>query len=333
MDSVALGPFRAFASNYFNQYDESLKISKKKKFSKIVKKASVVVEDINDSLKQGRDHLLTIIRSQFNQFRFELEFGFSLLFYGLGSKIEPIEEFCIHGLPDCPIIIVDALSYKFNSLEFGMQLKTHLTGRAPTKDIEADALYSSLCDDLSSSSKRTALLFCGLDRVHSEDLKLISMIAQEESLFFISMIENLDFIPQFIDARLQKRFNFVFHDITTFMPYNYELGALADMANSKENSVELQKKSLETVKYVLSSLPAKSLKLLKHILDAQLKGKALTRAQTSNLAIDNFIISSETGLMPLLNEFLDHQILQITEEDLLVVLLDEEDLPKLRELL
>ena len=334
MDSIALGPFRAFAANYFYQYDEALKTSKKKKFSKLVKNSVVQVEDLSAGLASGKNQLHSAFRSQFDQFRFELEMGFSLLFYGFGSKIELIEEFCIQRLPDSPIIIVDALSYKFNPAEFGLQLKSHLSGDSSIgRDTELEALYSSLCTDLSQMQSRMTLLLCGLEKLQVEDLKLISMIAQVQNIFFIAMIENPDFVAQSLESRLQKRFQFVFHDLTTFVPYNYELGSIADSIAAEEHRTEMPRKSLESIKYVLASLPAKSLKLLKLLVDAQLRGKPLSRAQTARLAMDSFIISSENGLLLLLNEFIDHQIMQITDQDVIVVCLESEELPKLRSLL
>ena len=71
--------------------------------------------------QSGNNQFHSAFHLQYDRSRFELEKGFFLLLYGFGCRTELIEEFCIQRLPDCPVIVVEALS--FSPFEFGLQLR------------------------------------------------------------------------------------------------------------------------------------------------------------------------------------------------------------------
>jgi origin recognition complex subunit 2 len=308
--TITLDQFRSFSKNYFS-LDASLKPSKKNKFSKLVKNKTACPQDLSASLAQSREKLFAFFRSQFDLFRNELEFGYSLLFYGIGSKLGVLEEFCLEKLPDCPIIIVDAFTNKFSPEAFARQFLKHLTEAPLDQDLPVEALYSQIC---SSLGVKIVLLFCGIENVSLETLNLISFLAENENILFITMSENLDFQSS-LSPILLKRFKFVFHDLTTFVPYNFEFGALNSvLPETRDNSSNLKK--LEGAKFVWASLPTKSQKLYKLIVEYLSAGsKKLTLGDLAKLALAQFLIPNEQVLRPMLGEFIDHELLAVEEAD------------------
>ena len=325
--STALGPFRSFSKNFFS-LDISLKPSKKNKFSKLVKNKTAYPQDISPQLASSREKLFTFFRSQFDLFRNELEFGYSLLFYGFGSKLGILEEFCLEKLPDFPIIIVDAFTSKFSPDAFARQFLKHLNDQPVDQNLPTEVLYSKICSCLCT---KFVLLFCGIENIPLEALNLISFLAENENISFITMIENPDFLSS-LTPILLKRFKFVFHDLTTFVPYSFEFGALngnvEPAGEARETSAN--SKRIEGAKFVWASLPVKSQKLYKLIAQQQSAEKSkqkLSLRDLVNLALAQFIIPNEQALRPMLGEFIDHQLLSLDDaDDTLSIPFTEEEL-------
>lgn len=303
MDS-ALGAFRSFAFNYF-QVDNSIKTSRKKKFSKTFKGAKMATGNFSNSVKSQLEVLESSHIKQFPQFRAELDCGFSLLFYGVGSKLDIIEKLCLEQLADYPIFIIDNFSFKFVAQDFGDQLLAHFDLKI-SQVVSLDMLFSSISCCI---KERVMFLWCGMENLSNEEISLISLLADNPNVRFISMIENANFLENF-DSIIEKRFNFIFHDLTTFQNYTFEFGAIS--RSTKKEKIDDKQHSIDGVAFVLASLPEKSKKLFILVAEMQLSGKNLEKSQLAALAVANFLISSEKLLN--LAEFLDHELFILESE-------------------
>lgn len=240
-----------------------------------------------------------------HQFCFELSQGFSLNFYGVGSKLEFLNDFLEnyfvnwysevypqHQLPTIMVVNGYNPSIKFKSvlqdIMRSFMTYAHESREYEDSDSEAEGKPNKIRfpKHVSESvpfimnyveSKRTTsdfvvpqlvLLIHNIDGEAFRDEKKQNAFAQLSSLPELWLISSTDNInaPLLWDLFKLKNFNFLWHDLTTYESYQVEL-SFKDVQNMGKSKKFIGNKG---AKYVLTSLTSNARKLYKILLEKQL---------------------------------------------------------------
>ncbi|ORD96022.1 hypothetical protein HERIO_2011 [Hepatospora eriocheir] len=127
------------------------------------------------------------------------------------------------------------------------------------------------------------------------------------SIKIIGTIENID-TP--IDYELVEQYNFIFRDLTTFENYTEEIIDVDLFSSKSENALK-----------VFHSVPLLSKKLFIELL--------ILKNCFLNVLFDKIkykmMISKKSKIKELLNEFIDHGIVKINDDDKIVLNLNKDD--------
>jgi origin recognition complex subunit 2 len=238
---------------FFNQkVSKSSTSNNTLKFEKQIKqieRIDVIHDKLIDNLK-----IRTI--KHFVQYRFELQQGFGLLFYGYGSKISIIKDF-VKTLKSAAIYIKGFhLGLKFD-LFLTELLKVlpdsrNIVNSSPEKAIGGISRKSSQL--VNEVFQRLELLKKPLSLVIF-NFELLKFDHQTEFLIFlqkikpkINFITTIDHLNSFVkyEAKVVQGLNLVFHDSTTFVRFGEE--------NSYEGGIMEKQVTSVGVSYLLRSL-------------------------------------------------------------------------------
>ncbi|KAI4146223.1 MAG: hypothetical protein LQ340_006000 [Diploschistes diacapsis] len=208
-------------------------------------------------------------QSSFPLWAFELSQQFSVCLYGYGSKRRILTSFAthLHSLSSeqpPKIIIVNGqhptltLRSLLNTIATAVLPPSHKLSTQPT------ALSSQILAHLDHKppSSPIYLLLSALQTkplTAPQSLSILSQLASHSTIHLLATFDNPSFSLIF-PAPLRSTFNFVFHDATTFLPYDTgaadcELGTVVDtvleLIGRKSSAVT----GREGVRWVLKSLP------------------------------------------------------------------------------
>ncbi|KAF2630479.1 ORC2-domain-containing protein [Macroventuria anomochaeta] len=305
------------------------------------------------------EFLLELHSRAFDQWIFELEEGFNVCLYGYGSKRAITRKFATHlyqhlsgappykGSKKTPKIAV------INGYAAGTTLKELLTTIAsiavpPTTKLpnQPAVLLDFVLEYLSSSPPPHPIpvILNSIDSPYlrkSSTPSMLARLAAHPSINLICTADTLNF-PLLWDVGLKTQYKFLFHDATTFAPYDAEIDVV-ETVNELLGRSGRRVGGRDGVGFVLRSLPenARSLyrilameQLALDIMDQGLddddeatempKKKKVAQAKAvapeSNQgveyrvlyhkAVQEFVCSSEVGFRTLLKEFHDHQMIE-----------------------
>lgn len=221
-----------------------------------------------DPHQDEMDYLHHLHSRSFDQWLFELKEGYSLCLFGWGSKRFLISAFAEHIASDpdihrAKIIMINgynpSLTVRDILATLASQipsLKTAKLGSQPT-----DAMHTVL-SALSDQDHRFFLMLHTLDGPNLRRGASQAHLARLSAHPQVHLIASAD-TPAFAmlwDTALRTEFNFLFHDATTFQPYEAEVGAAAagggvvDEVNSLLGRSGRRVHGREGVVFVLRSL-------------------------------------------------------------------------------
>lgn len=292
---------------------------------------------------EAREFLVSLYHTMFPQWYFELTQGFSLLFYGVGSKRTLLLDFMTTIPKEIPVLVANgynpSVSFKeiLNSLV--PILAPDYTG--PKFPKNTPDLLQALLDyleetrapmsdptDINNYLPKVVLL---VNNINGESLRsdriqnLMSRLTSVREVWLVATIDNIN-APMMWDAAKLAVFNFLWHDVTTFESYAIEtsfddplsLGMVRTAAGSKG------------VQYVLSSLTPKARGLYKALIYLQIDTMSLNGPDSENLpgsiqvavelsklykqCISEFLVSNEMNFRTMLTEFIDHKMIMLTKD-------------------
>lgn len=307
------------------------------------------------------DFLLELHTRAFDQWIFELEEGFNVCLYGYGSKRAITDKFAAHlyhhlskmahnGSKKTTKIAV------INGYAAGTTLKELLTtiaSIAVTSAIKLPnqpaVLLDFLLDHLSTSppSHPIPVILNSIDSPYLRKAPVPSMLARLAAHPSINLICTADTpnFPLMWDVGLKTQYKFLFHDATTFAPYDAEIDVV-ETVNELLGRSGRRVGGRDGVGFVLRSLPENARSLYRILVMEQLaldimeqglddddddddatatpknKKVAQIKAATSesnqgveyrvlyHKAVQEFVCSSEVGFRTLLKEFHDHQMIE-----------------------
>ncbi|ORX85777.1 ORC2-domain-containing protein [Anaeromyces robustus] len=294
--------------------------------------------------------LVSFHENDFQQWYFELVMGFNLAFYGFGSKINLLTKFAKEMLNDSPVFVINGFSP-------AVSVKSVLNGISEQILKYSGVLGSvqeqiSRIEDYFTNEKRKIkklfLLIHNIDGINFRNDKsqtTLSLIAAIPNIHVIASVDHIN--ASFLWDNIKVyRYNFIWHDITTFESYTIE--------TSFENSFMLQKNQLDArgVMHVLSCLTSNGRKIFRVLAEHQIIAEAedmdrnegisggdkdsllsttttnnnnnnnnnntshssyeslgLSHSAYYNLCLEKFLVSNETTFRTQLTEFKDHKII------------------------
>lgn len=318
------------------------------------------MQSFRDRHEPEMGFLLDLHSRAYDQWIFELEQGFNICLYGYGSKRTMMENFMrrlythlseqepYKGTKKTPKIVV------INGYTAGLSVKDVLTTIASTvipANVKIPNQPASLLDYIlehlttKPPTHPVPVILNSIDSFHLRKTPVPSMLARLAAHPAINLICTADTpnFPLLWDVGLKTQYKFLFHDATTFAPYDAEVDVV-------ENVNELLGRSgrrvggRDGVGFVLRSLPENARLLFRILVMEQLalsimEGRdfahedappVMPKAHNSiqhksvmpessqgveyrvlyHKAVGEFVCSSEVGFRTLLKEFHDHQMIE-----------------------
>lgn len=306
------------------------------------------------------DFLLDLHSRALDQWIFEFEEGFNICLYGYGSKRRLTERFTAHlyehlsqsalyqGSRKSPKIVV------INGYSPGTTLKEILSTVASVfapshakLPNQPSSLLAYIFDHLHENPPPHPLPLI-INAIDSPCLRrapapaTLASLAAHPSINLVCTADTPNF-PLLWDVGLKAQFKFLFHDATTFAPYEAEMDVV-ESVNELLGRSGRRIGGRDGVGFVLRSLPENARSLFRLLVTEQLAllmmdgnaiveqedgaGTATTPRSTSkkptsldavqgveyrilyHKAVEEFVCSSEVGFRTLLKEFHDHQMIE-----------------------
>ena len=318
-----------------------------------------VMQSHIDRHQNERDFLLELHSRAYDQWIFELQEGFNICLYGYGSKRAITEGFTAHvyryligsksykGTKKTPKLIV------VNGYTPGITLKDILTTVASAAipsgtrlPNQPPALLQHILDHLSREPPPHPILVV-VNSIDSLNLRkspvpsILAALAAHVSINLVCTADTPNF-PLLWDVGLKAQYRFLFHDATTFAPYDAEIDVV-ETVNELLGRSGRRVGGRDGVGFVLRSLPENARSLFRILITEQLallfmdgpgpgeeeptatskyKKNTSTRPSASEAthgveyrvlyhkAVEEFVCSSEVGFRTLLKEFHDHQMVE-----------------------
>lgn len=314
---VQLEEERAFAVNYFRFAADAVITEKacadgnKKKcelnLDRVELKASPMCyeQQIEQLLKFYADKV-------FPQLKFEFENDFNLMLYGFGSKRNLLLQ--LEAYMNVHSIFIDA--HGLNS----SQVSHEFIAAGINLEEPSNQAVSVFIHGLDAHKLRNELFYRRLaEACHSRYIRLIATM------------EDPNF-PILISPKLFEKFNFVFHDCTTYAPYQEtELSHLPDQNTGRT----VKKRSIKGALFVLASLTPNARAIFKLLAEQHLNPLAMQQINESDsedeeedsansmsqqdlfkLVQSKFLISSDSAFRTILTEFIDHELVKVVRSSL-----------------
>ncbi|KAJ2162006.1 Origin recognition complex subunit 2 [Coemansia sp. RSA 552] len=266
--------------------------------------------------------LESLHRQQFRQWYFELESGFSIVFYGYGSKRRLLNDFAQEMAEDSPVVIINGY---FPTLNLKQSLEKIIA-----EVLELSISTGSVADLASLIHEYFASEACALDSmyivIHNIDgaclrkhQAALAVLASSPKVHLLASIDHIE-APLIWDTSTVTRFNWVWHDLTTFEDYSVE--------TSYENfAAETTEIGPRGVRHVLASLTENAKGIFRILAEYQIaesvmddddgsdskkKAPSPEMAYSSYFAAcrDQFLVTNEMTFRSQLTEFRDHKVIQ-----------------------
>ncbi|KAF2128668.1 ORC2-domain-containing protein [Dothidotthia symphoricarpi CBS 119687] len=318
-----------------------------------------VMQSYQDRHEVETDLLLELHSRAYDQWMFELDEGFNICLYGYGSKRTITERFTAHlyrqmsertpykGTKKTPRIVV------VNGYTAGITIKDVLTTIASTvvpantkMPNQPSSLLEFLLEHLTSNppAHPVPVILNSIDSPHLRKSTTPSMLARLAAHPSINLTCTAD-TPNFSllwDVGLKTQYKFLFHDATTFAPYDAEID-IVESVNELLGRSGRRVGGRDGVGFVLRSLPENARSLFRILVVEQLalllmegglededevtatpKNKKVAHTKNNvsesnqgveyrvlyHKAVEEFVCSSEVGFRTLLKEFHDHQMVE-----------------------
>ncbi|KAJ2842393.1 Origin recognition complex subunit 2, partial [Coemansia brasiliensis] len=269
--------------------------------------------------------LESLHRRQFRQWYFELSSGFNIVFYGYGSKRRLINAFASELGEDAPVAIINGYFPTLNLKQSLEKIAVEILDLGITSGSIAD-LAALIHGYFSSSSCTVDKMYIVVHNIDGPCLRKhqasLAVLASSPRVHVLASIDHIE-APLIWDTSAITRFNWAWHDLTTFEPYTVE--------TSYENfTTEAKEIGPRGVLHVLASLTENAKGIFRilaeyQIAEAVMDDDAATtdtqKKSGSNVpempynsyftaCRDQFLVTNEMTFRSQLTEFRDHKVIQ-----------------------
>lgn len=271
-----------------------------------------------DPFKDAKETLFKEYHSQHRYWLFQMSHGFNILLYGLGSKRKVLEDFCQKNLSQSCHLLVNGFYPGLTIKKVLTTLSSDLLSHTGTFKTHLEhALYIQKTLDSRSLEDKELEVFIVVHNIEGPMLRSdgaqtsLSILAECPSIHIIASIDHIN-APLLWDEKKLGRFNWAWHDTTTFETYKTE--------TSYENLVHV--KQLETIALsslvsVTQSLTANAQGIFEVITRYQLDNEAesgsylgMSHKDCYTKCRDNFLVNNNLTFKMYLVEFRDHKLLK-----------------------
>lgn len=249
----------------------------------------------------------------FSKWMLQLQLGFNVLLYGLGSKKLLLEKFRTSMLSDCLHLVVNGffpsitLKSILNAIT-GEVLEHDGTFRTPMDQI--DFIGKTLKED---PDTHIYLIIHNIDGPMLRGEKTQQALGQLASIPNFHLLASIDHInaPLVWDQSKMSLFNWLWYETTTYLPYTEE--------TSYENSLLVQQTgalALSSLTHVLRSLTPNARGIFRLLAEFQLENKdnpsytGLSFQEFYQRCREAFLVNSDITLRTQLTEFRDHKLIR-----------------------
>ncbi|KAJ2615743.1 Origin recognition complex subunit 2 [Coemansia sp. RSA 1365] len=261
-------------------------------------------------------------RQQFRQWYFELTCGFNIVFYGYGSKRRLINSFATQLADDVAVVIINGYFPALNLKHSLEKIVSEILNLRDTTGSVAD-LASLIHGYFSSDACEVESMYVVVHNIDGPCLRkhqaALAVLASSPGVHFLASIDHIE-APLIWDTSTITRFNWVWHDLTTFDPYAVE----TSYENFTTQTAEIGPRG---VLHVLASLTenAKGIfrilaeyQIAESVMDDNTDPQKKSGANTPEMPYssyftacrDQFLVTSEMSFRSQLTEFRDHKVIQ-----------------------
>ncbi|KAJ2698182.1 Origin recognition complex subunit 2 [Coemansia sp. IMI 209128] len=261
------------------------------------------------------DLLEKLHRRQFRQWFFEMTCGFNLVFYGYGSKRRLMNSLATELATDAPAVIINGFFPTLNLKQSLEKVVSEVIGIGDTTGTVAD-LASLIHGYFESKSREVKEMYFVVHNIDGPCLRkhqaALAVLASSPSIHLLASIDHIE-APLIWDSSTTTRFNWAWHDLTTFEPYTVE----TSYENFASDTTEIGPRG---VLHVLASLTENTKSIFRILAEYQIAESVMGDAATKMPAMaysayfaacrDQFLVSSELTFRSQLTEFRDHKVIQ-----------------------
>jgi len=281
-----------------------------------VQESNELLAGIPDRHVKEIENLQKAHRQQFTQWKFEVDNGYNILLFGYGSKRTLMEAFATEELAEDMSVLVVNGYFPMLSLETILsEILEHIG--APVTGDKLQQIATHLREPL-------AIVVHSLDSPvlrAPKNQQILSTLAANK---YITMIASVDHVnaPLLIDSLKSSRYNFLWHDATTFIPYKHELSFETTSFLSGSASATAAVGGLAGIKAVLNNLTTNARALYLILLQHQYPLHASEGNEVANqdqgiifprlrelCARKILPLANPTTLRNVLQEFFDHGLI------------------------
>ncbi|CAG8709828.1 9636_t:CDS:1, partial [Dentiscutata erythropus] len=278
------------------------------------------------------ESLKELYKSQYSQWHIELKTGFNLLFYGYGSKKKLLEEFSEAYLKDRPLLVINGFLSKLKIKEIFLQVINGINmGVKPGSREPLEKLTELIREYFSDPDRKVKNLYIMIHNIDGQGLRTLqiqnclSILAASPNIYFIASTDHINATLLFDQDRATK-FNWIWHDITTFSYYEVE-PTFEDGPKVKRRKQELNIKVVQSVLSTWNTNRRRMFKILaKHQIQANLHQQKKTRQgkgeamKSEDIGMEHdafykackadFCIRTDGDFNKFLSDFRNHEIIQ-----------------------
>ncbi|KAI9318591.1 origin recognition complex subunit 2-domain-containing protein [Dichotomocladium elegans] len=271
-------------------------------------------DDIGDLIQMHKRH--------FPQWFFELNAGFNLLFYGYGSKRHLLNTFSQETLTDGPLLVINGF---FPSISIKDILAKIMGGVLPS-ELSTSSIQDSvsiICNYFASEDRIYDKMYLIIHNIDGNNLRneraqtALSILAHAPNIHLIASIDHIN-ASLLWDSTKASRFNWIWHDATTFDNYLVE--------TSFEDTLLVRTSEMggaRGAQYVLRSLTSNARGVFRVLAEHQLvememedfghargnESVGLTYSKYYDKCRESFFVSTDVAFRSQLTEFHDHKII------------------------
>ncbi|KAL5337172.1 origin recognition complex subunit 2-domain-containing protein [Aspergillus crustosus] len=295
-----------------------------------------------DPCKQETAFLNNLHRQSFSQWNFEFDQGFNICLYGYGSKRRLTLSFADwlyqrHSSSPPSVVIVNGHTPNISIRSIFATIVTAVLGADIPSKMGAQPLeVLELLQSTLKSRPQQPPITVFINSIDAPSLRrasnqaLLARLAATPKIHILATADTANFLLMW-DISLRDQFNFVFHDCTTFIPFDAEFDVVEEV-HSLLGRKGRRVGGKEGVEFVLKSLPENAQNLYRVLLtellslvdegqnaEDDLDDADGARDPKDELGIEfralyqkaseEFIASSEMMFRTLLKEFHDHQMI------------------------
>ncbi|RIB28897.1 origin recognition complex, subunit 2, partial [Gigaspora rosea] len=220
------------------------------------------------------ESLTELYKCQFLQWYIELKSGFNLLFYGYGSKKKLLEEFSETYLRDRPLLVINGFLSKLKIKEVFLQVINGVDmGVKPGSRETLEELTELIREYFADPDRKVQNLYIMIHNIDGQGLRTLqiqnclSILASSPNIYFIASTDHINATLLFDQDRATK-FNWIWHDITTFNYYEVE-PTFEDSPKVKRR--KQQELNIKVVQSVLSTWNTNRRRMFKILVEHQIQ--------------------------------------------------------------